>query len=64
MMQLGQKAVRLVMKTAKALGGSITGEHGVGLTKIEFLPPEDLVPFYEYLDKVDPQRRFNAGNSN
>lgn len=61
MMQLGQKAVHLVMKTAKALGGSITGEHGVGLTKIEFLPPEDLIPFYEYLDKVDPQRRFNAG---
>ena len=61
MMQLGQKAVHLVMKTAKALGGSITGEHGVGLTKIEFLPPEELEPFYDYLDRVDPQRRFNRG---
>ncbi|MDO5531624.1 DUF3683 domain-containing protein [Sutterella sp.] len=61
MMQLGEKAVQLVMKTAKELGGSITGEHGIGMTKFEFIDKKTLEPFYEYLDRVDPKHRFNAG---
>lgn len=61
MMQLGEKAISLVMNAAKKLGGSITGEHGIGLTKIAFVDEKDLLPFYNYLDRVDPQRHFNAG---
>lgn len=61
MMKLGEKAVHLVMKTVKGLGGSVSGEHGIGLTKIEFLDPADLAPFYDYLDRVDPERHFNPG---
>lgn len=61
MMKLGEKAVHLVMKTVKGLGGSVSGEHGIGLTKIEFLDPTDLAPFYDYLDRVDPERHFNPG---
>lgn len=61
MMQLGEKAISLVMNAAKKLGGSITGEHGIGLTKIAFVDEKDLKPFYAYLDRVDPQRHFNAG---
>ena len=61
MMQLGEKAISLVMNAAKSLGGSITGEHGIGLTKIAFIDEADLKPFYNYLDRVDPQRHFNAG---
>ena len=61
MMMKGQEAVRMVMKLAQELGGSITGEHGVGLTKIEFISAEALKPFHEYLDRVDPKRHFNAG---
>ncbi|MCF0252836.1 MAG: DUF3683 domain-containing protein [Duodenibacillus sp.] len=60
MMQTGQRAVEMVMRTAKALGGSITGEHGVGLTKIEFIDAEALEPFRAYLREVDPEQRFNA----
>jgi len=61
MMQLGEKAIELVMNAAKKLGGSITGEHGIGLTKIAFIDEKELQPFYAYLDQVDPQRHFNAG---
>ena len=61
MMQKGLEAVHLVMKLAQDLGGSITGEHGIGLTKIEFVDEKSLKPFYDYLDRVDPQRHFNAG---
>lgn len=61
MMQKGLQAVHMVMNEAKKLGGSITGEHGIGLTKIEFAEDEQLQSFYQYLDKVDPKRHFNAG---
>ncbi len=61
MMQLGVKAVHLVMGLAHKLGGAISGEHGIGLTKIEFLDAASLVPLHEYLDKVDPHHHFNAG---
>ncbi len=36
MMQKGVEAVHRVMALAKSLGGVISGEHGIGLTKIEF----------------------------
>ncbi|MBO5658358.1 MAG: DUF3683 domain-containing protein [Duodenibacillus sp.] len=61
MMQKGLEAVNMVMEQAKLLGGAVSGEHGIGLTKIEFIEDELLKPFHEYLDKVDPRRRFNAG---
>jgi len=61
MMQLGEKAIELVMHAARELGGSITGEHGIGLTKIAFVDEKDLKPFHNYLERVDPQRHFNAG---
>lgn len=61
MMQKGQQAVRMVMQKAKDLGGAISGEHGIGLTKIEFLDKASLEPYHEYLRTVDPQRVFNRG---
>lgn len=61
MMQKGVQAVRMVMAKAKELGGAISGEHGIGLTKIEFIDEESLAPFHEYLRQVDPQRLFNRG---
>jgi Fe-S oxidoreductase len=49
------------MQFARALGGVISGEHGIGLTKIEYLTPEELAPFAEYKRRVDPEGRFNRG---
>ena len=61
MMLKGQEAVRMVMAKAKELGGAISGEHGIGLTKIEFLDPAVLEPYHEYLKQIDPNRVFNRG---
>ncbi len=61
MMQKGVEAVHHVMALAKSLGGVISGEHGIGLTKIEFLDAESLKPYAEYVHQIDPQRHFNRG---
>ncbi len=61
MMQKGVQAVQMVMKTAKELGGAISGEHGIGLTKIEFLDKAQLKDYAAYVRKADPARVFNRG---
>ena len=49
------------MVLARSLDGVISGEHGIGITKLEFLTDEELRPFAEYKQKVDPEGRFNKG---
>ena len=61
MLRQANEAVARIMKFARSLGGVISGEHGIGLTKIEYLTPEELAPFAEYKRRVDPQGRFNRG---
>jgi FAD/FMN-containing dehydrogenase/heterodisulfide reductase subunit C len=58
---LGQAsaAVARIMALARSLGGVISGEHGIGITKLEYLEPEELSPFIEYKRRVDPEGRFN-----
>lgn len=59
MIQLAERVVERIMKLAGDLGGVISGEHGIGLTKIEFLAPEKIQAFVEYKNKVDPNGHFN-----
>ena len=61
MLRQANEAVARIMKFARSLGGVISGEHGIGLTKIEYLTPEELSPFAEYKSRVDPDGRFNRG---
>ncbi|MGA7178324.1 MAG: DUF3683 domain-containing protein [Thiobacillaceae bacterium] len=61
MLQEANAAVARIMKLATDLGGVISGEHGIGLTKFEFLTREQIETFANYKDKVDPQGHFNAG---
>jgi FAD/FMN-containing dehydrogenase/Fe-S oxidoreductase len=61
MLQEANAAVARIMKLARSLNGVISGEHGIGLTKLEFLTDEELAPFSEYKRKVDPEGRFNRG---
>lgn len=61
MIQLADRVVERVMKLATDLGGVISGEHGIGLTKIEFLSPEKIQAFVDYKNKVDPNGHFNKG---
>ncbi|WP_228894585.1 DUF3683 domain-containing protein [Pseudoduganella aquatica] len=61
MLQLAHKAVARIMKLARSLNGVISGEHGIGITKLEFLTEEEIVSFREYKLRVDPEGRFNKG---
>ncbi len=61
MLQTAKAAVKRIMTLARSLGGVISGEHGIGITKLEFLSDEELQPFADYKARVDPQGRFNRG---
>lgn len=61
MLQEAHEAVARIMTVARALDGVISGEHGIGLTKYEFLTEAELAPFQTYKREIDPQDRFNAG---
>jgi FAD/FMN-containing dehydrogenase/Fe-S oxidoreductase len=61
MLRTANQAVARIMQFARDLGGVISGEHGIGLTKIEYLTPEELQPFADYKERVDPHGHFNRG---
>ncbi|MEW5966318.1 MAG: DUF3683 domain-containing protein [Pseudomonadota bacterium] len=61
MLQAANAAVARIMKLATDLGGVISGEHGIGLTKLEFLDEATIASFADYKQKVDPHGRFNKG---
>jgi FAD/FMN-containing dehydrogenase/Fe-S oxidoreductase len=61
MLQAAHGAVKRIMVLARSLDGVISGEHGIGITKLEFLTDEELQPFTDYKSRVDPQGRFNKG---
>ena len=61
MLREAHAAVERIMQIARDLDGVISGEHGIGLTKYEFLTEAELAPFQEYKRRVDPNGHFNAG---
>ncbi len=61
MLQEANEAVARIMDVARRLDGVISGEHGIGITKYEFLSEQELAPFQEYKRRIDPHNRFNAG---
>ncbi|BBJ00412.1 oxidoreductase [Ferrigenium kumadai] len=61
MLQQAYSAVDRIMQLAKDLGGVISGEHGIGITKFDFLEEQEIAPFIAYKQKVDPEGRFNKG---
>ena len=61
MLQQANDAVDRIMQLAKDLGGVISGEHGIGITKFDFLEEKEIAPFIAYKHKVDPDGRFNRG---
>jgi FAD/FMN-containing dehydrogenase/Fe-S oxidoreductase len=61
MLSEANAAVARIMALARSLDGVISGEHGIGITKLEYLTDEELAPFAEYKRRVDPEGRFNQG---
>ena len=61
MLQTAHEAVTRIMALARSLDGVISGEHGIGITKLEFLSDAELQPFANYKQRIDPHGRFNKG---
>jgi FAD/FMN-containing dehydrogenase/Fe-S oxidoreductase len=61
MLQAAHDAVARIMQLARNLGGVISGEHGIGITKLQFLTEDEIGPFRAYKRDVDPDGRFNRG---
>ena len=61
MLQQANAAVARIMRLAKSLDGVISGEHGIGITKLEYLDAHEIEAFRSYKEKADPHGRFNAG---
>ena len=58
-------AMREIMRACIDAGGSVTGEHGVGLDKLEYMPlsftEDSLAAMCQLRDVFDPERRANPG---
>ncbi|MEY2954295.1 MAG: hypothetical protein RLZZ401_2382, partial [Pseudomonadota bacterium] len=61
MLQAAHEAVKRIMALARSLNGVISGEHGIGITKLEFLSDAELKPFADYKARIDPTGIFNKG---
>jgi FAD/FMN-containing dehydrogenase/Fe-S oxidoreductase len=61
MLQEANRTVDRIMQIARDLDGVISGEHGIGITKLEFLRDEETAEFRRYKDRIDPDGHFNRG---
>jgi len=61
MLQEAESVVNRIMKIAESLGGVISGEHGIGITKIRYLDENITNAFKKYKNEIDPHGYFNPG---
>jgi FAD/FMN-containing dehydrogenase/Fe-S oxidoreductase len=61
MMRTANSAVARIMRIARDLGGVISGEHGIGITKLEYLTEAETADLRRYKARIDPEGRFNKG---
>jgi len=61
MMARASMAADKVMEKAVDLGGVVSGEHGIGITKMKYLDRSRVVDLDEYRKKIDPKGTMNPG---
>ncbi|NCC24369.1 MAG: FAD-binding oxidoreductase [Deltaproteobacteria bacterium] len=61
MLRQAEEAAAKVFEEVLRLRGVISGEHGIGITKISFLPQDKIDALREYKNRVDPNNVFNPG---
>jgi len=61
MMQRAEKTAEDVMTKAVELDGVVSGEHGIGITKMKFLEEKRLSELHAYRLEVDPDSIMNPG---
>jgi len=59
MLKTANGAVARIMRIARQLDGVISGEHGIGITKLEYMTDAELAGFRAYKQSVDPDGHFN-----
>ena len=59
MLHTAYGVVARIMRIARDLNGVISGEHGIGITKLEYLSDAELAEFRAYKQSIDPEGRFN-----
>jgi glycolate oxidase len=64
-MENGHKAIREIFELVVSLGGTLSGEHGIGLSKAEFMDiaftPAELQLFRDLKQMFDPNNILNPG---
>ncbi len=58
MLRTANAVVARIMRIARDLNGAISGEHGIGITKLEYLTEEELAAFRAYKRRVGFRRSF------
>ena len=61
MLHEAERVVDEIMVLARRLDGVISGEHGIGLTKYQYLDEREIREFADYKQDVDPKGYFNKG---
>jgi glycolate oxidase len=56
-----EKLIPEMMKVVKKLGGQISGEHGIGLKKKDFVEPNDRKILINIKRRTDAENKFNMG---
>lgn len=59
MLASAHEAADVVMTKVLEMGGQVSGEHGIGITKIAFLADEKIKALVDYKAKVDPKNVIN-----
>jgi FAD/FMN-containing dehydrogenase/Fe-S oxidoreductase len=61
MLAQAHEAADRVFEKVMELGGAVSGEHGIGITKIAFLPEDKITALRAYKQQVDPGNILNPG---
>jgi FAD/FMN-containing dehydrogenase/Fe-S oxidoreductase len=61
MLDRAYKRIDEVMAKVVVLGGVVSGEHGIGITKLKYLEPERVTELAAYRREVDPSGLMNPG---
>ena len=61
MLERADQVIDRVMEKVIGLGGVVSGEHGIGLTKLKYLEPERIAALSAYRRQVDPDGVMNPG---
>jgi FAD/FMN-containing dehydrogenase/Fe-S oxidoreductase len=61
MLERADKVIDHVMEKVVSLGGVVSGEHGIGVTKLKYLDPAIVEELSRYRRRVDPKGIMNPG---